>query len=64
MNMKVKPYQNIKIQVEDNSELNELKNKFIKGLEQSKPQILKSELIADIETPISCLLKLKKNQPC
>ena len=42
--------------------MNELKNKFIEGLEQRKPQILKSNLIADIETPISCLLKLKKNQ--
>ncbi len=42
--------------------MNELKNKFIEGLKQSKPQILKRDLIADVETPISCLLKLKKNQ--
>ena len=42
--------------------MDELKNKFIEGLQQRKPQILKSDLIADIETPISCLLKLKKNQ--
>ena len=42
--------------------MDELKNKFIEGLKQNKPQILKSNLIADIETPISCLLKLKKNQ--
>ena len=42
--------------------MDELKNKFIEGLKQKKPQILKKDLIADIETPISCLLKLKKNQ--
>ena len=42
--------------------MNELTNKFIEGLKQGKPQILKRDLIADVETPISCLLKLKKNQ--
>ncbi len=42
--------------------MNELKKKFIEGLKKNKPQILKSDLVADIETPISCLLKLKKNQ--
>ena len=42
--------------------MNEFKNIFIEGLKQKKPQILKRDLIADIETPISCLLKLKKNQ--
>ena len=42
--------------------MNELKKKFIEGLKQNKPQILTTDLIADIETPISCLLKLKKNQ--
>ena len=42
--------------------MNEIKNRFIEGLKQKKPQILTRDLIADIETPISCLLKLKKNQ--
>jgi len=42
--------------------MNEIKNRFIEGLKQNKPQILTRDLIADIETPISCLLKLKKNQ--
>ena len=40
----------------------EIKEKFIEGLKKKEPQILSKELIADIETPISCLLKLKKNQ--
>ena len=38
------------------------KKKFIEGLKKNKPQILVTDLIADTETPISCLLKLKKNQ--
>ena len=42
--------------------MNEIKNRFIAGLKENKPQILTRDLIADIETPISCLLKLKKNQ--
>ena len=42
--------------------MNEIKYKFIDGLKQKKPQILTRDLIADVETPISCLLKLKKNQ--
>ena len=42
--------------------MNEIKKKFIEGLKNNKPQILTTDLIADIETPISCLLKLKKNQ--
>ncbi len=42
--------------------MNEIKKKFIEGLRQNKPQILTRDLIADIETPISCLLKLKNNQ--
>ncbi len=42
--------------------MNDLKNNFIEGLKQKKPQILKKILVADVETPISCLLKLKKNQ--
>ena len=40
----------------------EIKKKFIDGLKKNKPQILIKNLIADVETPISCLLKLKKNQ--
>ena len=42
--------------------MDELKNIFIEGLNQKKPQILTRDLNADVETPISCLLKLKKNQ--
>ena len=38
------------------------KKKFIEGLKNNKPQLLSKYLIADIETPISCLLKIKKNQ--
>ena len=40
----------------------ETKKKFIDGLKKKEPQILIKNLIADVETPISCLLKLKKNQ--
>ena len=40
--------------------MNEIKKRFIAGLKNNKPQILTTDLIADIETPISCLLKLKK----
>jgi len=42
--------------------MNESKNKFIEGLKNNKPQLLTRDLIADIETPISSLLKIKKNQ--
>jgi len=42
--------------------MNELKKKFIDGLNNNKPQLLTKNLIADIETPISSLLKIKKNQ--
>ena len=42
--------------------MNELKINFIEGLKKNKPQILTKKLIADVETPISCLLKIKKNQ--
>jgi anthranilate synthase component 1 len=42
--------------------MNEFKKKFIEGLKNNKPQLLTKNLIADIETPISCLLKIKKNQ--
>ena len=40
--------------------MNENKKRFIEGLKNNKPQILTTDLIADVETPISCLLKLKK----
>tara|TARA_Y100000588_G_C13356883_1_gene544806 strand:- start:147 stop:383 length:237 start_codon:yes stop_codon:yes gene_type:complete len=42
--------------------MDEIKKKFIDGLKQNKPQILVKNLIADVETPISCLLKIKKDQ--
>ena len=42
--------------------MNEFKNKIIEGLKKNKPQLLTKNLIADVETPISCLLKIKKNQ--
>ncbi len=42
--------------------MNEFKKKFIEGLKNNKPQIITKDLIADVETPISCLLKLKKNE--
>ena len=40
----------------------EIKKNFIEGLKKKEPQILTDNLIADVETPISCLLKLKKDQ--
>jgi hypothetical protein len=40
--------------------MNEFKKKIIDGLKNNKPQLLIKNLIADIETPISSLLKLKK----
>ena len=42
--------------------MDELKKKFIDGLKKNKPQLLVKNLIADVETPISCLVKIKKNQ--
>ncbi len=42
--------------------MDEIKKKFIDGLKNNKPQLLVKNLIADVETPISCLLKIKKNQ--
>ena len=39
-----------------------LKKKFIEGLEKNQPQLLTKNLVGDVETPISCLLKIKKNQ--
>ena len=40
--------------------MNEFRAKIIEGLKQNKPQIITKNLIADVETPISCLLKIKK----
>ena len=39
-----------------------LKKKFIEGLTKKQPQLLTKNLVGDVETPISCLLKIKKNQ--
>ena len=39
-----------------------LKKKFIEGLAKNQPQLLTKNLVGDVETPISCLLKIKKNQ--
>ena len=42
--------------------MDEIKKKFIEGLKKNQPQLLTKNLIGDVETPISCLLKIKKNQ--
>ena len=42
--------------------MNEIKEKFIREYQNGIPQILSKNLIADIETPISSLLKISKNQ--
>jgi len=39
-----------------------IKKKFIEGLAKNQPQLLTKNLVGDVETPISCLLKIKKNQ--
>ena len=39
-----------------------LKKKFIEGLAKNQPQLLTKNLVGDVETPISCLLKIQKNQ--
>ena len=39
-----------------------LKKKFIEGLTKNQAQLLTKNLVGDVETPISCLLKIKKNQ--
>ena len=38
------------------------KDKFFKNYNQGKPQIIKKEFIADIETPISSLIKISENE--
>ncbi len=40
--------------------MDELKNKFIEGLKNNQPQLLTKNLVGDLDTPISCLLKIKK----
>ena len=42
--------------------MDDLKKKFIEGLTNNQPQLLTKNLVGDVETPISCLLKIKKNQ--
>ena len=42
--------------------MDEIKKKFIEGLKNNQPQLLTKNLIGDVETPVSCLLKIKKNQ--
>jgi len=42
--------------------MDEFKKNIIEGLKNNRPQLLTKNLIADVETPISCLLKIKKNQ--
>ena len=42
--------------------MDEIKENFIHKYKNGIPQILKKNLIADIETPISSLLKISENQ--
>ena len=42
--------------------MNDFKQKFIKGYNNNLPQLINKNLIADVETPISSLLKISKNQ--
>ena len=42
--------------------MNDFKKKFIKGYNNNLPQLINKNLIADVETPISSLLKISKNQ--
>tara|TARA_Y100000590_G_scaffold470474_1_gene665524 strand:+ start:1336 stop:2814 length:1479 start_codon:yes stop_codon:yes gene_type:complete len=42
--------------------MDEIKKNFINKYENGISQILRKKLIADIETPISCLLKISENQ--
>ena len=39
-----------------------IKENFIRNYDSAKPQILQKELIADIETPISCFIKISKDE--
>ncbi|MBI04783.1 MAG: anthranilate synthase component I [Pelagibacteraceae bacterium] len=42
--------------------MSEIKKKFISGYKKGIPQLLKKNLIADVETPISSLLKVAKKE--
>ncbi len=42
--------------------MNDFKKKFIKGYNNNLPQLINKNLVADVETPISSLLKISKNQ--
>ena len=42
--------------------MDEFKKKFLKGYNNNQPQLLKKNLVADVETPISSLLKISKSQ--
>ena len=42
--------------------MNKVKNKFIKNLNNGVPQILSRKLIADVQTPISTLIKISKDE--
>ena len=42
--------------------MDEIRKKFIHRYENGIPQILRENLIADIETPISSLLKISEKQ--
>ena len=42
--------------------MNKVKNKFIKNLNNGVPQILSRILIADVQTPISTLIKISKDE--
>ena len=37
--------------------MDEIREKFVEGYNNHKPQLLKKILVADVETPISSLLK-------
>ena len=39
-----------------------IKENFTRNYDSDKPQILQKELIADIETPISCFIKISKDE--
>ena len=42
--------------------MNSLKKKFIEGFKKNIPQILTKKIVADVETPISLLLKINKDE--
>ena len=42
--------------------MNSSKKKFIEGFKKNIPQILTKKIVADVETPISLLLKINKDE--